>query len=35
MTVHSGIQYARSIQAAVIYETINGLQLQSITHLSW
>jgi len=34
-TSHSGIQYARSTQAAVIYENINGLQLQSVTHLSW
>jgi len=37
-TSHSSIQYTRSTvqtQAAVIYEIINGLQLQSVTHLSW
>jgi len=34
-TSHSGIQYARSTQAAAIHETINELQLQWVTHLSW
>jgi len=34
-TSYSGIQYTRSIQAAVIYETINRLQLQSVIQLSW
>jgi len=31
-TSHSDIPYARSTQAAVIYEIISGLQLQSVTH---
>jgi len=34
-TSHSGIQYGRSTQAAVIYETFSGLKLQSVTHLLW
>jgi len=37
-TSHSDIQYiqyTRSTQAAVIYGTFSGLQLQSVTHLSW
>jgi len=36
-TLHLGIQYTRSIQAAVIYGTFNysWLQLQSVTYLSW
>jgi len=33
-TVHR-TQYARSTQAALIYEAINELQLQSVTYLSW
>jgi len=34
-TSYSGIQYARSTQAAIIYGTFSWLQLQSVTYLSW
>jgi len=33
-TSHSGIQDARLTQAAIVYGTFSGLQLQSITYLS-
>jgi len=32
---HLDIQYARSTQAVVIYGTFSGLQLQSVSYLSW